>query len=162
MTTPERRTPLLAALAMGAALSAAAQTQAPSLPVPARSTASDAPKTETSAEKALRGRVTEYWAARRAANLHAAYPFYEAAFRAKYTADQFARDFRRLNRFAPELLGIESVAVDASGNKAVVKVKLRAKVDVLDGRELDSVIAEDWLLEEGTWMLAAEPLLPNI
>lgn len=162
MTTSERTTPFLAALAMGAALSAAAQTQAPAAPSPAPSASPTASKTETAAEQALRNRVTEYWATRRAANLHASYPFYEAAFRTKYTADQFARDFRRLNRFAPELVGIESITVDPSGNKAVVRVKLRAKVDVLDGRELDSVIAEDWLLEEGNWVRAGEPLLPNI
>ena len=93
-------------------------------------------------------------------NLQSVQPFYEPDFRAKYPPDVFARDFRRLNRFAPEFMGVEGVAVD--GKKAMVKVKLRTKPDVLQGQELVSVVEEVWLSVDGGWYRQAEPLLPNI
>jgi len=116
----------------------------------------------TSSERALRERVDAYWQARTNANLHAAYPYYEPAFRARYTADAFARNFRRLNRFAPEFQGIVSVTIDADHARAEVKVKLRTAPAVLDGRELISVTKEVWLLQDGTWWKEAEPLLPSL
>jgi hypothetical protein len=113
-------------------------------------------------EKALRDRVTEYWKIRATSNLHACYPFYEASFRSKYTPDQFATDFRRLNRFAPEFLGIDGVILDPSGAKATVKVKLRTRPDVLQGQELISSVEETWLVEDGIWNKAGELTFPNI
>jgi hypothetical protein len=114
------------------------------------------------AEKALRERVSEYWKNRAATNLHACYPFYESSFRSKYTADQFATDFRRLNRFAPEFLGIDGATVDPSGAKATVKIKLRIRPDVLMGQELVSTSEETWVLEGGVWNKAGELTFPNI
>jgi hypothetical protein len=137
---------LLAVLCLASAASAtAAQAAKP---------ASDA------ADKAVRQRVEEYWKARSTMNLQAIQPFYEPEFRAKYSPDAFARDFRRLNRFAPEFLGIESVTSD--GKKATVKVKLRTKPDVLQGQELISVVEEVWLNVDGGWFRQSEALLPNI
>jgi hypothetical protein len=125
---------------------------------------SAAPATGKAAEqeKALRERVSQYWGFRATTNLHACYPFYEVAFRTKYTADQFAVDFRRLNRFAPEFLGVDSVAIDPSGTKAKVKLKLRTHPDVLQGQELISPIEDSWLLEDGVWNKASELTFPNI
>ena len=112
------------------------------------------------AEAAVRARVEEYWKARSTMNLLAVQPFYEPEFRSKYTPEAFARDFRRLNRFAPEFMGVEAVTVD--GKKATVKVKLRTKPDVLQGQELISVVEEVWLNVDGGWFRQSESLLPNI
>jgi hypothetical protein len=113
-------------------------------------------------EKAVRERASAYWGQRAATNLHACYPFYEASFRSKYTADQFAVEFRRLNRFAPEFMGIDGVTIDPSGAKATVKVKLRTHPDVLQGQELVSSVEDVWLLENGVWNKAGELTFPNI
>jgi hypothetical protein len=122
--------------------------------------AAAAPAAPSEAEKAVTQRVTEYWKTRATMNLQAVYPFYEPDFRAKYSADVFARDFRRLNRFAPEFLGVEGITLD--GKKATVKVKLKTKPDVLMGQELVSVVDEVWVDQGGTWYRVAESLLPNI
>jgi hypothetical protein len=122
--------------------------------------AAAAPAAPSETEKAVALRVTEYWKARATMNLQAVYPFYEPDFRAKYTADVFARDFRRLNRFAPEFMGVEGIAID--GKKATVKVKLKTKPDVLMGQELVSVVDEVWVDQAGTWYRVGESLLPNI
>lgn len=119
-----------------------------------------APAAPSEAEKAVAQRVTDYWKARATMNLQEVYPFYEPDFRAKYSADVFARDFRRLNRFAPEFMGVEGVAID--GKKATVKVKLKTKPDVLMGQELVSVVDEIWVDQGGTWFRVSEALLPNI
>lgn len=111
-------------------------------------------------EKAVRARVEEYWKARSTMNLQILQPFYEPDFRAKYSPEVFARDFRRLNRFAPEFMGVESVALD--GKKATVKVKLRTKPDILQGQELLSVVEEVWLNVDGGWYRQSEALLPNL
>jgi hypothetical protein len=115
-----------------------------------------------SSGQALRERVTAYWQARTRADLRGAYPFYEPAFRARYTSEAFARNFGRLNRFAPEFLGIVAVAIDARGTRARVKVKLRTTPAVLDGHELISVTEEVWLLQKGTWWKQEESLVPNV
>jgi hypothetical protein len=112
------------------------------------------------AEKAVRARVEEYWKVRSTMNLQNVQPFYEPEFRTKYSPDAFARDFRRLNRFAPEFMGIDGVVID--GKKATVKVKLRTKPDILQGQELVSVVEEVWLSVDGGWYRQAEALLPNI
>ena len=112
------------------------------------------------AEAAVRARVEEYWKARSTMNLQNVQPFYEPEFRTKYPPDAFARDFRRLNRFAPEFMGVEAVAVD--GKKATVKVKLRTKPDILQGQELITVVEEVWLNVDGGWFRQSESLLPNI
>jgi hypothetical protein len=135
---------------------------------PAKPSSSASPSTAPASgkiseqEKALRDRVTEYWKNRATSNLHACYPFYEASFRSKYTPDQFATDFRRLNRFAPEFLGIDGVTLEPSGAKATVKIKLRTRPDVLQGQELISAVEETWLVEDGIWNKAGELTFPNI
>lgn len=126
----------------------------------AASTAAAQAKPASEAEKAVRARVEEYWKVRATMNLQNLQPFYEPAFRTKYAPDVFARDFRRLNRFAPEFMGVEGVGID--GNKATVKVKLRTKPDVLQGQELISVVEEVWLNVDGGWFRQSEALLPNI
>ena len=126
----------------------------------ATATAAQAGKPADGADKAVRLRVEEYWKVRSTMNLGAVQPFYEPEFRSKYAPEVFARDFRRLNRFAPEFLGVESVAVD--GKKATVKVKLRTRPDVLQGQELISIVEETWLNVDGNWFRQAEALLPNI
>jgi hypothetical protein len=139
---------------------------APAKPAPASPAAPSAappgPGKVSEAEAALRERVTAYWKNRAVTNLHACYPFYESSFRGKYTADQFATDFRRLNRFAPEFLGIDGVTIDPSGAKARVMVKLRTHPDVLQGQELVSSVEDIWLLEDGVWNKAGELTFPNI
>lgn len=127
---------------------------------PAGPTGVQAP-VEESVEKQLRERVAAYWKTRENLNLQECYPFYESAFRAQYTPDSFAKNFRRLNRFAPEVLGIVSVAIAPSGEKATVKIKLRTHPAPLEGKELISVHEEEWVREEDGWWKAAEPLLPN-
>ncbi|MET0555769.1 MAG: hypothetical protein ABW221_22205 [Vicinamibacteria bacterium] len=122
--------------------------------------AAAAPAAPSETDKAVAQRVTEYWKARATMNLQAVYPFYEPEFRAKYSADVFARDFRRLNRFAPEFMGVEGITVE--GKKATVKVKLKTKPDVLMGQELVSVVDEVWVSQDGAWYRVAESLLPNI
>lgn len=119
-----------------------------------------APAASSEKEKAVSQRVNEYWKARATMNLQAVYPFYEPEFRSKFTAEVFARDFRRLNRFAPEFMGVEGVTID--GKKATVKVKLKTKPDVLMGQELVSVVDESWVDQDGTWYRVGEALLPNI
>lgn len=132
---------------------------APAKPAPSAAPAS---AKVSEAEQALRDRASAYWKLRATTNLHACYPFYEASFRSKYTADQFATDFRRLNRFAPEFLGVEGASIDPTGAKATVKVKLRTRPDVLQGQELLSTVEETWLLEEGVWNKGGELTFPNI
>ena len=126
----------------------------------AASAAAQAAKPGSEAEKAVRARVEEYWKVRATMNLQAVQPFYEPDFRNKYAPDVFARDFRRLNRFAPEFMGVERVAID--GKKATVTVKLRTKPDILQGQELISSVEEVWLNLDGGWFRQSESLLPNI
>ena len=71
-------------------------------------------KPASEAEKAVRARVEEYSEGPVATmNLQNVQPFYEPDFRNKYSPDVFARDFRRPNRFAPEFMSVENVAIDA-------------------------------------------------
>lgn len=126
----------------------------------ATSAAAQAAKPAADQDKAVRARVEEYWKVRSTMNLQGVQPFYEPEFRSKYSPDAFARDFRRLNRFAPEFMGIEGVTID--GKKATVKVKLRTKPDILQGQELISVVEEVWLNVDGGWYRQSESLLPNI
>ena len=127
---------------------------------PAKPAAQGAKPAASGAEAAVRARVEEYWKARSTMNLQNVQPFYEPEFRTKYPPDAFARDFRRLNRFAPEFMGVEAVAVD--GKKATAKVKLRTKPDILQGQELITVVEEVWLNVDGGWFRQSESLLPNI
>lgn len=123
----------------------------------------DTPKASPAAgdkEKAVRDRVAAYWKVRMTTNLQDCHPFYEASFREKYPPDTFAREFRRLNRFAPEFLGVEGVAFDAAGRTAKVKIKLRTRPGFLEGKDLDSVVEETWVQEGDGWFHAAEALLP--
>lgn len=145
---------------MTKAFSRGARAVAAALLVASAAVAGAAPAAPSEAEKVVAQRVTEYWKARATMNLQAVYPFYEPDFRSKFSAEVFARDFRRLNRFAPEFMGVEGIAID--GKKATVKVKLKTKPDVLMGQELVSVVDEVWLDQEGTWYRAAEATLPNI
>jgi hypothetical protein len=101
---------------------------APAKPAPSPAAAAPASGKLSEAEQVLRDRASAYWKLRSTTNLHACYPFYEAPFRAS-TADQFATDFRRLNRLrrVPGRGGPASTL----GAKATVKVKLRTHPDVL-------------------------------
>lgn len=112
-------------------------------------------------EAKLKARVTEYWKQRMTLDLEAIFPFYEQGFRSSMTKERFSADFRRLNRFAPEFLGIDAVRFDTPA-KATLKVKLRTKPSVLDGQELVTSTDEVWVLEDGQWFKAAESMLPNI
>jgi hypothetical protein len=94
-------------------------------------------------------------------NLQSILPFYESSFRSALTPEKFAVDYRRLNRFAPEFLGIDGVRFE-SPTKAVIKVKLRTKPSVLDGAELVTSTDESWVLENGQWFKVSESMLPNI
>ncbi len=147
MTKRLRLPATIAAVLLAAALCAEAQ--------PAKGTSADP-------ENALRQRVTSYWKTRMTQNLQAVQPFYEKAFRDKYSPEVFARDFRRLNRFSPEFLGIEKVSIESGGKKAIVKTKLRTKPAILEGKELVSLNEETWLLEDGVWVKQAEALVPNV
>jgi hypothetical protein len=150
---------LLVALCAGGSMGAAA---APKPKASAPAPKATVPSPASPAEKAIRERVEQYWKARATMNLQSVHSFYEPEFRTKYTADAFARDFRRLNRFAPEFQGVEAVTVDASGKTATVKVKLRTTPDILQGQELISVVEEVWLNVDGGWFKQSESLLPNI
>jgi hypothetical protein len=112
-------------------------------------------------EAKLRARVGEYWKQRMTLNLASILPYYETSFRTSMTPDKFSVDFRRLNRFNPEFLGVDAVRFD-SPTKATIKVKLRTKPSVLDGAELVTSTEESWVLENGQWYKAAESMLPNI
>jgi len=118
--------------------------------------------TREATEKGLRERVSAYWTTRQSLNLHECYRYYERAFRETYTADSFAKNFRRLNRFAPEFVGVEAVAIQESGKKATVKVKLRTEPDVLEGQEFITVHEETWIWEEGDWWKGSEPVMPSL
>jgi len=112
-------------------------------------------------EAKVKARVTEYWKQRMTMNLGSILPFYEKSFRSSLTPEKFAVDFRRLNRFAPEFLGIDGVRFD-SPTRATLKVKLRTKPSVLDGAELVTSTDESWVLEDGQWFKVSESMMPNI
>jgi hypothetical protein len=128
----------------------------PVLPPPATPSTPVDPAVET----AVRDRVTAYWAERSRSNLLGAYPFYDPAFRAKYSADQFLDTFQRLLRFRPKFQGIERVDFEADGRAARVAVRLRTRPEVLLGEELDSITDETWRLADGVWCKEGEALLP--
>jgi len=112
-------------------------------------------------EAKLRARVSEYWKQRMTLNLGSILPYYESSFRSSLTPEKFAVDFRRLNRFNPEFLGIDGVRFD-SPTKATIKIKLRTKPSVLDGAELVTSTDEFWVLENGQWYHATEAVIPSI
>ena len=112
-------------------------------------------------EAKLRARAAEYWKQRMTMNLQSVLPYYESSFRSSLTPEKFAVDFRRLNRFAPEFLGIDGVRFE-SPTKATVKVKLRTRPSVLDGAELVTSTDENWVLEDGQWYKVTESTLPNL
>ena len=112
-------------------------------------------------EAKLRARVSEYWKQRMTLNLGSILPYYESSFRSSLTPEKFAVDFRRLNRFNPEFLGVDGVRFD-SPTRATVKVKLRTKPSVLDGAELVTSTDESWVLENGQWYHATEAVIPSI
>jgi hypothetical protein len=112
-------------------------------------------------EGKVKARVTEYWKQRMTMNLGSILPFYETSFRSSLTPEKFAVDFRRLNRFAPQFLGIDGVRFE-SPTKATIKVKLQTKPSVLDGAELVTSTDESWVLEDGQWFKAGESMMPNI
>lgn len=112
-------------------------------------------------EAKLKARVSEYWKQRMTLNLASILPYYESSFRSSITPEKFAVDFRRLNRFNPEFMGIDGVKFESPA-KATIKVKLRTKPSVLDGAELVTSTDEYWVLENGQWFKAAESLLPSI
>ena len=162
---------ILVAAGASLALASPAAAQAPKAkPTPAAAAPAAAVKTpvppsvpaDPVQEAKLKARVTEYWKQRTLTmDLARIFPFYEKSFRSSMTPEKFAVDFRRLNRFAPEFLGIDSVRFDTPA-KATLKVKLRTKPSVLDGQELVTSTEEGWVLEDGQWYKASESMMPNI
>jgi hypothetical protein len=139
-------------------------TPAPAKPAPAGAKATPAPPSvpaDPVQEAKLKERVNEYWKQRMTLDLATILPFYEKSFRDSTTKEKFAADFRRLNRFAPQFLGIDGVRFDTPA-KATLKVKLRTTPSVLDGQELVTSTDEVWVLEDGQWYKAAESMMPNI
>ena len=130
-------------------------------PAPIKAPAPPSVPADPVQEAKLRARVTEYWKQRMTLNLPSILPYYESSFRSAQTPEKFAVDFRRLNRFAPQFLGIDRVRFD-SPTKATLTVKLRTKPQVLDGAELVTSTDEIWVLEDGQWYKAAEAMLPNV
>ena len=163
---------VVAGVSLALASPAAAQdTKAKTKPKPAPAKATPAPAKATPAppsvpadpvqEAKLKARVNEYWKQRMTLDLATILPFYEKSFRDSTTKEKFAADFRRLNRFAPQFLGIDAVRFDTPA-KATLKVKLRTTPSVLDGQELVTSTDEVWVLEDGQWYKAAESMMPNI
>jgi len=163
---------VVAGVSLALASPAAAQdTKAKTKPKPAPAKATPAPAKATPAppsvpadpvqEAKLKERVNEYWKQRMTLDLATILPFYEKSFRDSTTKEKFAADFRRLNRFAPQFLGIDGVRFDTPA-KATLKVKLRTTPSVLDGQELVTSTDEVWVLEDGQWYKAAESMMPNI
>ncbi len=130
-------------------------------PAPVKAPAPPSVPADPVQEAKLRARVTEYWKQRMTLNLPSILPYYESSFRSALTPEKFSVDFRRLNRFAPQFLGIDRVRFD-SPTKATLSVKLRTKPQVLDGAELVTSTDETWVLEDGQWYKAAEAMLPNV
>lgn len=160
----------LAAAGAALALASSAAAQPPkdkpaAAPQPAAAAAKAAPApaahNDPAQEAKVKARATEYWKQRMTLDLGSILPFYESSFRSSLTPQKFAVDFHRLNRFKPEFLGIDGVRLD-SPTKATIKVKLRTKVQALDGAELVSSTEEVWLLEKGQWYKAAEPMVPSL
>lgn len=132
----------------------------PAVPAP-KAPAAPAGVQDPAQEAKVKARATEYWKQRMALDLAKILPFYETSFRSSMTAEKFATDYRRLNRFNPQFLGIDGVRLD-SPTKATVKVKLRTKVEALDGAELETSTEEVWVLEKGQWYKAGEPMVPTL
>jgi hypothetical protein len=112
-------------------------------------------------EAKVKARVTEYWKERMKLNLATILPYYESSFRSALTPEKFTVDFRRLNRFNPEFLGVDGVTFD-SPTRATVKVKLKTKAAVLENAELVTSTDEYWVLENGQWYHAAEAMIPSL
>jgi hypothetical protein len=130
-------------------------------PAPITAPAPPSVPADPAQEAKLRARVAEYWKQRMTLDLPSILPYYESSFRSSLTPEKFGVNFRRLNRFAPQFLGIDSVRFDTP-TKATLKVKLRTKPQVLDGAELVTSTDETWVLEDGQWYKAAESMLPNV
>ena len=162
----------LVLLAVGASLAvvsaAAAQATKPkpkpaaaAKPAATKPTAAPSVAADPAQEAKVKARVSDYWKQRMTLNLASVFPYYETSFRSAMTPEKFAVDFRRLNRFNPEFLGIDGVRFD-SPTKATIKVKLRTKPSVLEGAELVTSTDETWVLENGQWFKASESMIPNI
>jgi hypothetical protein len=154
-------------VALASPAAAQAQKEKPKPAAPATPAAAAKPPAAPSVpadpvqEAKLKARVTEYWKQRMSLDLGSILPFYETSFRSSLTPEKFAVDFRRLNRFAPTFLGIDSVRFE-SPTKATIKVKLRTKPSVLDGAELVTSTDESWVVEDGQWFKVGESMMPNI
>ena len=134
---------------------------APATPAAVKAPAPPSVPADPVQEAKLKARVTDYWKQRMTQELSTILPFYEKSFRTSMSPEKFGGDFRRLNRFAPEFMGIDGVRFDTTA-KATVKVKLRTRPSVLDGQELVTSTDETWVLEDGQWYKAAESMMPNI
>jgi hypothetical protein len=163
----DRHVLIAAAASLALASPAAAQApaakpkpSAPPTPAPIKEAGPSIPA-DPAQEAKLKARVTEYWKLRMSQDLSTILPFYEKSFRTSQSPERFAADFRRLKRFEPEFLGIDSVRFETAA-KATLHVKLRTKPSVLDGAELVTSTAETWVLEDGQWYKAAESMLPAI
>jgi hypothetical protein len=160
-------TPAVAPVATPAPGDAAAQAAATTPPTapqgaPVAPPPPAAPTAPVDIDPVLKARVEAYWAARMKLNLLAAYPFYDATFRAAYSEEKFLQNFQRLLRFRPEYLGIDRVTLTPSKTVAVVGVRLRTRPSELDGMELVSVSEEKWQKNGDTWFKQGEPLMPDL
>jgi len=134
---------------------------APAKPAAAKPAAKPAVAADPVQEAKVKARVGEYWKERMKLTLATILPYYESSFRTALTPEKFTIDFRRLNRFNPQFLGVDSVTFD-SPSRATVKVKLKTKAAVLDGAELVTSTDEYWVQENGEWYHAAEAMIPSL
>lgn len=130
-----------------------------SRPLPDRATSGLVrPPAAPPVDRALRPRVTEYWEARGRLNLPTAYTFYEPGFRRVCSRQSFIAVFRGLARTPVRFQGIDYIALDSTGRRAEVGVRLLVTPDGPDGRTLIDVRRETWLLDGGIWWRRGEPM----
>lgn len=114
-------------------------------------------------ESRIEARVKAYWEARQMADLTTAYTFYSPEFKEKTPRELFLRNYRRLIRFPLDSVSIESIKVDPSNIRALVRVKVTLN-SAIEGKDLQlsTYPEETWVYVENQWWKETEPVLPNI
>ncbi|OGP90314.1 MAG: hypothetical protein A2156_12050 [Deltaproteobacteria bacterium RBG_16_48_10] len=122
-----------------------------------------APAPRVSVEDQIEARVKAYWDARQKADLPTAYTFYSPGFKEKTPRELFLRNYRRLIRFPLDSISIESIKIDPSNVRALVRLKVSIN-QVIEGKELllSTYPEETWVYVENQWWKETEPFLPNI
>ena len=122
-----------------------------------------APAPRVSVEDQIEARVKAYWDARQNADLPTAYTFYSPEFKEKTPRELFLRNYRRLIRFPLDSISIESIKIDPSNVRALVRLKVSIN-QVIEGKELllSTYPEETWVYVENQWWKETEPFLPNI